>query len=212
MVRQEIIPSIIAKNQKALDKLIKQVKNKTNRIQLDIMDKKFVKNSSLNFDFILPKLKQKVEAHLMIKNPKEWIENNYKKVHTIIFHIESVKNPNEIIKLIKSKKKKVGIAIKPRTPLTKISRLIAKIDMITIMTVHPGKYGSTFLPSQLKKVSHLRKKHPKLLIEVDGGITDKTISLAKENGANYFISGSYLQKSKSIKAGINSLNQLINRR
>jgi len=176
------------------------------------MDKKFVKNSSLDFDFTLPKLKQKIEAHLMIKNPKEWIENNYKKVHTIIFHIESVKNPNEIINLIKSKKKKAGIAIKPRTPLAKISRLIPKIDMITVMTVHPGKYGAPFLPSQLKKVAQLRKKYPRLIIEVDGGITDKTIPLAKKSGANYFISGSYLQKSKSIKAGINSLNQLINRR
>ena len=61
MVKQEIIPSVIAKNQKALDKIIKKVKNKSNRIQLDVMDKKFVKNSSLDFDFKLPKLKQKVE-------------------------------------------------------------------------------------------------------------------------------------------------------
>ena len=209
MVKQEIIPSVIAKNQKALDKIIKKVKNKSNRIQLDVMDKKFVKNSSLDFDFKLPKLKQKVEAHLMVKGPKIWIESNYKKVNTIIFHIESTKNPNEIIKLISSKKKKVGIAIKPLTPIAKISRYIPKIDMITVMSVHPGKYGAKFIPSTLKKVTQLRKKYPKLIIEVDGGINDKTISKAKEAGANYFISGSFLKKEKNISSGIRKLKSLI---
>ena len=209
MVKQEIIPSVIAKNQKALDKIIKKVKNKSNRIQLDVMDKKFVKNSSLDFDFKLPKLKQKVEAHLMVKGPKIWIESNYKKVNTIIFHIESTKNPNEIIELISSKKKKVEIAIKPLTPIAKISRYIPKIDMITVMSVHPGKYGAKFIPSTLKKVTQLRKKYPKLIIEVDGGINDKTISKAKEAGANYFISGSFLKKEKSISSGIRKLKSLI---
>lgn len=195
----EIIPSIIAKNQKELDKRINKIKNHFSLIQLDIMDGKFVKNKSLNFDFKLPKGKQKYEAHLMLKTPEIWIKKNYKKCNTIIFHIEAVNNPEEIIKLIKSKKKIVGIAINPKTKIKKIKPFLKKISMVTILTVNPGKYGARFISSSLKKVKELKKLNSRLNIEIDGGINDKTIKKVKLTGANKYISGSYLQKSKNIK-------------
>jgi len=201
-----IIPAIIAKNQKELNKRISKVKNYASRIQLDVMDKKFVKNSSLEFDFKLPKIKGKYEAHLMVKNPEKWLNKNYKKVNTIIFHLEAENNPKKIIKLIKSKRKNVGIALKPKTSINKIKPFLSKIDVVLIMTVHPGKYGAKFIPLTLKKIRELRKLKPKLNIEVDGGISNKTISKTFLAGANMFVSGSYLQKSKDIKSSIIHLN------
>ncbi len=204
-----IIPAIIAKNQKELNKRISKVKKHVSRIQLDIMDKKFVKNSSLEFDFKLPKFKGKYEAHIMVKNPEEWINKNSGMINTIIFHLEAEKNPGKIIKLLKSKRKKIGIGIKPETSLDKIKPFLSQIDMVLIMAVHPGRYGAKFLPSMLKKIEKLRKLSPKLNIEVDGGITDKTISKTFVAGANMFVSGSYLQKSKDIKSSINLFKSLL---
>jgi len=174
------------------------------------MDGKFVKNKSLMFNFKLPKRGLNYEAHLMVKNPRNWIKNNHKKVDTIIFHIETCKNENgvkELIKLVKLKRKKFGIAINPRTKVEKIKAFLVSINMVLVMTVNPGKYGAKFLPYTLKKIKELRKLKPRLNIEVDGGINDKTISLAKKSGANSFVVGSYLQKSKDVKKAIEKLNK-----
>ena len=79
----------------------------------------------------------------------------------------------------------------------------------TIMTVNPGFYGSPFLPKVLGKITQLRKMNPDLDIEVDGGITPKTIGMVNEAGANLFVSGSYLVKSDNMQNRINSLNRRI---
>jgi len=206
-MKNRIIPSLIAKNQKELDKRFDKVKVHSKIFQLDIMDGKFVKNKSLTFDFKLPKGK-KYESHLMVRNPEEWIKENWKKSDSIIFHIESLKSEievKEIIKLIKSKKKKVGIALNPKTKVKKIISYLNSVDMVLVLTVKPGKYGSKFLPNTLKKVKEIRKLKPKLDIEVDGGISEKTISQARKAGANAFVSGSYLQKSRDVNKAIERL-------
>ena len=200
-MKTAIIPSLIATNQKELDKRFDKVKSYSEVFQLDIMDGKFVKNKSLMFNFKLPKGK-KYEAHLMVENPKRWISKNWKKTDLIIFHIESLKSNSEIreiIKLIKSKRRKIGIALNPMTKVKKIIPYINSINMILVMTVTPGRYGSKFLPNTLKKVKEIGKLKPKLNIEVDGGINGKTISKTKKAGATSFIVGSYLQKSKDVK-------------
>jgi len=188
---KKIIPSIIARNQKELDKIIKKV-SFAPLMQIDIMDGKFVKNKSFDFDFTLPK--KKYEAHLMVKDPISWIKKHGKKVNTIYFHYEAVKNHIEVIKEIRKIKKKVGIAINPKTKVDKIKKLIKYVDNVLIMTVYPGKYGAKFLPFTTKKIQELKKY--KVTIEVDGGISNKTITQAKD--ANLFISGSYLLKSPKV--------------
>ena len=194
----KIIPSLIAKTQKELDKRFEKVKSISNLFQIDVMDRKFVKNNSFQFNFKLPKNK-KYEAHLMVKNPLNWIKKNSKKVNTIIIHYESEDKILNTINLIKKKNKKVGLAINPKTKLSSILEYLPLVDLVLIMTVDPGKYGSKFLPNTLKKVKELRKLHPILAIEVDGGINSKTIKQAKKAGANLFVVGSYLQKSNDVK-------------
>jgi len=171
------------------------------------MDGKFVKNKSLMFPWVLPKRKKYI-AHLMVKNPKKWIKESHKKSNLIIFHIESIKSDSkvkEIINLIKSKRKKVGIAINPKTNTKKIIPYLGIIDRVLIMSVNPGKYGAKFIPSSLKKVRVLKKLKKSLKVGIDGGINEKTIKSAFNSGANYFVSGSYLQKSKDVKKAIEKL-------
>ena len=208
-LEKKIVPAIIAKSQDELVDRIRLVEDFVDLIQLDVMDGKFVPNNSIDFDFKLPKIDSCFEAHLMIKNPEKWIEKNYTKVEIFLVHYESCFNTSEIINLVKSKNRRVGFVLNPETPVNRIEKHLYEIDQVLIMTVTPGFYGSSFLPEMLDKISELRKKAPDLNIEVDGGITDKTIGLVDKAGANMFVSGSYIVKSKDVKGAIDNLKKIV---
>jgi ribulose-phosphate 3-epimerase len=145
----------------------------------------------------------------MIENPEKWIEKNWQKVDMILVHYESCNNPESIISDVKSKGKKIGFVLNPETSIEKLAPFIDDIDQVLIMTVNPGFYGSPFLPEMLDKIAELRKLKPDLDIEVDGGVTDKTIALVDKAGANLFVSGSYIMKAENVKDSINSLKKQI---
>ncbi|RLF51542.1 MAG: ribulose-phosphate 3-epimerase [Thermoplasmata archaeon] len=200
-----IIPAIIAKTQDELNQRLLKVKDFVNIIQLDIMDNKFVPNSSLFFDFKLPETHCLFEAHLMINKPEEWIEHNWRKVDTILVHYETCSKPEKIIKKVKEKHKKIGFVLNPETPVENINSFLDDIDQVLIMTVNPGFYGSPFLRETLKKISTLRNMKPNIDIEVDGGVTPETISLVDKAGANMFVSGSYIMKAENVEEAVNNL-------
>lgn len=204
-MKKEIIPAIIAKDQNELDEKLSKVVKFFNLVQLDIMDNKFVPNKSLFFDFSLPSTKCLFEAHLMVQDPEEWIEKNGNKVDTILVHFESKYNPKSIIDLVKKRGKKFGFVLNPETSVDKISSFIDELDQVLIMTVNPGFYGSPFLPEMIEKIRKIREMKTNIDIEVDGGITEKTIGLVDEAGANMFVSGSYIVKSENILKAISNL-------
>ena len=206
---KKIIPAIIAKNQDELNDKLSKIENYFDLVQLDVMDNKFVPNTSLFFDFFLPNMNCKFEAHLMVKDPEDWIEKNGKKVDTILVHFESDYNIKKIIEIVKKQGKKLGFVLNPETPIDKISSFIDELDQVLIMTVNPGFYGSPFLPEMLEKIKELRKLKTNLDIEVDGGITDKTIGLVDSAGANMFVSGSYIVKAENIVVSIDNLKKNI---
>lgn len=208
-MKKKIIPAIIAKTQEEFEEKINTVKDYVEIIQLDFMDGEFVPNESINFDFEIPKTHCSFEAHLMIRNPAEWINKNHSKVDTILVHFESCSNHSDVISLVKSKNKRVGFVLNPETSIESISKYLDDLDQILIMTVNPGFYGSPFLPDMLKKISKLREIKPDLDIEVDGGITDKTINLVDDAGANLFVSGSYIVKAENIKTAVTSLEKIV---
>lgn len=200
-----IVPAIIAKTQAELSESLNRVKTFSEIVQLDIMDKTLVPNSSLDFDFDVSGSNVRFEAHLMISDPHKWIEKNWAKVDTVLVHFETCKNPKETIAFVKSKGKKIGFVLAPETEVSEAKEYMNKIDQLLIMTVNPGFYGSKFLPETLNKITEARKLHPNLNIEVDGGITPDTINLVHSAGANMFVSGSYILKSSDVKKAINAL-------
>jgi len=208
-MKKKIVPAIIAKNQTELNASLSKVLDYFDLVQLDIMDNKFVPNTSLFFNFSLPKSKCKYEAHLMIKDPQDWIEKNIDKVDTVLVHFESDYNPDKIIDFVKKHNKKFGFVLNPETPVEKLTEFMDDLDQVLIMTVNPGFYGSPFLPEMLEKIKKLREMKNTLDIEVDGGVTDKTIGLVDEAGANIFVSVSYIVKSDDIKGAINNLKKII---
>jgi ribulose-phosphate 3-epimerase len=200
-----IIPSIIAKNQKELTERLAKVKDHVKLVQLDVMDGKFVKNKSLMFKLKLDS-KLKYEAHLMVKKPLSWIKKNLRKVDLIVVHYE-IDNVGEVVNYVKSKRKKVGVAINPKTKVKEIKDYLSKLDQVIVMTVTPGKYGSKFLPKMLSKIKELKKLKPGLKIEVDGSVNLKTIKKIRKAGADKFVVGSYLQKSENVKEALRELKR-----
>lgn len=206
-MKKKIFPSLIATSQKQLEQRFEKIKKTSSSFHLDVMDGKFVKNKSLNFDFKLPKNK-KYGAHLIVKNPEKWIEKNLSKVNTIIVHIEPLKKPEEILELIKKikrKRKKFGLAINPRTKVSSIEDYLKKIDEVLIMTVNPGAYGGKFIPSALNKIKEIKKMNKKIKIKVDGGMNPERIKKASKFGADSFVVGSYIQKSENPKQAMKEL-------
>ena len=186
--------------------MLKKIEGKAKRVQLDIMDGEFVPNTSLNFDFKLePKLHY--EAHLMTKQPLNWIEKNAHKVQTVIMHIETLRDIKYAIDLVKKKGLKVGLAATIETKLEKILPYLKHIDQLLFMTVDPGSYciEKEFRPEPLEKIKKIREINGTIPIEVDGCMNPKNVKLAKQAGANIFASGSYILKSDNIDQALKEL-------
>lgn len=207
-LEKEIVASIIAKDQAEFEQRWHKISPHVKRIQLDIMDHEFVANRSLDFDFKVPDKDHFVEAHLMIKNPEKWIKKNAKKVQMVIIHLESVdRDVAEAIVLAQKQGAQVALAINPETPETALEEYIPSIDQVLILTVHPGYYGSRYIPEMQDKVKYLRKNYPDLDIEVDGGIVEDNIKHIHDVGANRFVIGSFLQKSHHVDRTVHDLKK-----
>ena len=209
-MRYLIVPSIIATNQNQLNAILNKVNGKVERVQLDIMDGDFVPNKSLDFDFEIPNYFE-YEAHLMIKQPLKWISKNTQKIQTIIMHIETLKNVPEALDFAKNKGIKIGLAAKIETKLEKILPYMDRIDQLLLMTVDPGSYciGKEFRSEPLDNIKRIREYYPTISIEVDGCMNPKNAKLAREAGANIFVSGSFILKSNNIVEAINELKDAI---
>lgn len=208
-MRKIIIPAVIAESQEELDQIFRNISSHATMAQLDVMDGRFVPSRSLDFDFKLPEKNYQFEAHLMIENPEKWIHEKGEEVDTIIAHFEAVKNPGGIIASVKNMGRKAAFALNPETDIHRIQDYLFDLDQVLIMTVHPGFYGSEFLPEMLDKIRELRELSPDLDIEVDGGIKPDTIGMVSEAGANMFVSGSYLIRSDDMAERMNILRSKI---
>ena len=192
----EIVPAILVKTVEELKQKVKEVEPFVNRIQLDIMDGKFVPNKTIQpEDMKSFKTKLMKEAHLMVNDNEKYV-NEFLNLDfdMIIVHYESCKNIPEIIKKVKDRGKKIAIAINPPTPLSAIKDYLDDLDRVLIMTVNPGFSGQGFDSSVLPKIRKLRNMKKDLDIEVDGGIKVGNVRLAAEAGTNIFASCSGIYK------------------
>ncbi len=204
-----IIPTIFAKSKKQFEKRFDNIINLTNKIQIDFMDGKFVKAKSLPISEMpnLKKYKKNFEAHLMLYYPEKYIkilkEKGFSK---IIFHIESTKNIEKAINLIKQGKLKVFLAINPETPINSIIPYLSRLNGVLFLGVHPGKEHQFFIPKVYKKIEQLRKINKKIKIQVDGGVNEKSIKKLAKLGVNLVNSGSFISQSHNSKEAFNKLN------
>jgi len=204
-----VAPSILSADFSKLAQEIKDVeKAGADWIHIDVMDGHFVPNITIGpvvVKSMRPVTKLPLDVHLMISNPEEYIESFAKAGSDIItFHIESEGDPKEIIKLIRYFKKKVGISIRPKTDIGKISSLLAMVDMVLVMTVEPGFGGQEFMQDCFPKIEEVRKIFRKD-IEVDGGVNEANAIDVVEKGANILVAGTSVFGSKDYAGAIKKL-------
>jgi ribulose-phosphate 3-epimerase len=194
----------MSKNQVELETDLKKLKGLVKEVHLDVVDGVFAPNNSLDFNFKLPK-GFKYNMHLMVKDPEIWIKKRWKEIELFIPQLEEVKDIPKYIQWMKKSKKKVAFALKPETSVREIKPYLKDVDYVLILTVHPGFYGSKFIPSTLKKISLIKKANQKLKVIVDGGMCPEKIGLAAKAGADYFVSGSYTTKAGKPRESIRKL-------
>lgn len=177
-------------------------KAKTDYFHIDVMDGKFVEKDTYNKMFEYASYIKRIsnlplDVHLMVEDVIPTI-NDFLSIepNIITFHYEACKNIEEVmncIKHIKENNCKVGLAVKPNTPIEKIYEFLPYIHMCLIMTVEPGKGGQTLLTDMINKIRRLKdyieKNNIEIDIEADGGINLKTVKEVKDAGANVLVAG-----------------------
>ena len=195
-------------------------KSKTDYFHIDVMDGKFVSQDTyhkmIEYSNYIKRISNlPLDIHLMVEDVETGIEVfSADEPNIITFHLEACKSKEEVMKninLIKEKGSRVGIAIKPETPIEKIYEYLPYIHMCLVMTVEPGKGGQTLLTDMVDKISKLKKyvdeNNIEIDIEADGGINLKTAGAVKQAGANILVSGTAILIAKDYKVIIDELKK-----
>ena len=176
-------------------------------IHIDVSDGKFTSFQNQNlqiFRILREKYDLPIIAHMMVINPSEFIEQIIEYVDIFTFHKEIEEDIEEIIRNVKKKNKKVGIAINPDTDIKEILPYLGLIDLVLVMSVNPGGSGQKFIPATVEKVDHLNEYKMKyeFLIDIDGGINLKN---AKKLNVDIISSTSTILNAKNPNKVIESL-------
>lgn len=211
MSKVEIIPAVLAKTEAELLEKVSKVRPYVQSIQIDVMDGKFVKNTTVGLKELknLPK-SANYEFHWMVLDPEGWMKPMVGN-HLHIIHIETVKTWDWIEIALEKCGGRAGVAINPDTPVERVIPLIerGKVERVLVMTVMPGFSAQSYLLEAEETIRILRAKFPHLDIEVDGGINKNTIVRAFKAGANKFAVASALFSAESVGEAMRELKQAI---
>jgi ribulose-phosphate 3-epimerase len=194
-----IVPSILSAD---FTRLGEQVRAATEagaaRIQIDIMDGHFVPNITMG-PLVVEAVRRctdiPLEAHLMISNPAQYINDfAHAGADVIIIHQETSPHLHRLIQQIKTTGKQAGVALTPSTPTFMLDDILTMLDLVLIMTVNPGFGGQEFIPETLPKIRRMRQvineRGLSCDLEVDGGVHEATVPLVVQAGANLLVAGS----------------------
>lgn len=215
----EISTSILSvEKEKIIDTIYDLENAKTDYFHVDVMDGEFVKNDTHDLmleygEYLNHVTKMPLDIHLMVKDIKNFVDS-YKIFgpNLITFHYETCKDKAEVkenINYIKEKARRVGIAIKPETPVSEIYEFLPYVHVLLVMTVEPGEGGQKLIPETINKIEELNKyRNEKGLdfdIEADGGINVDNSQKLIEAGADILVAGTAIISSKDYAQTIRNL-------
>lgn len=199
----KIAPSVLSADYANFETELKKLEaSGAEYAHLDVMDGHFVPNISFGAGVVAsmrPHSKMVFDCHLMVSNPEHHIEEFARAGADIIsIHVEATPHIHGALQKIRAAGVKPSVVINPGTPVEAIKNVLNLVDQVLVMTVNPGFGGQVFLPETMGKIRELvalrEANQLNFDIEVDGGIDDKTIQMAREAGANVFVAGSYVFK------------------
>lgn len=185
-------------------------------LHLDIMDGVFVPNITFGMpviEFIKKHSMKPLDVHLMIVKPERYI-SDFKKAGAAILtvHYEACTHLHRTIQAIKNEGMKAGVSLNPHTPVNVLEDIISEVDLVLIMSVNPGFGGQSFIENTYKKVQELKelisKTSSKVIIEVDGGVSDQNINKLSKVGVDAFVAGNFIFKSENPVQTISQLKEL----
>lgn len=202
-----IAPSILSADFANLEREVKAVaKAGADWIHVDVMDGHFVPNLTIGIPVVesLKKISPiPLDVHLMIEKPEKYIDDFLKAGSDwLTIHVESTTQVESCLKKIREFGSRAGLTLRPGTSVEKILPFLSLCDLVLVMTVEPGFGGQSFMLDQVEKITRLRneikKQNLKTLIEVDGGVSDKTLIHLRD--ADVLVAGSYVFKNDYAKA------------
>ena len=213
-MRRMIAPSVLAADFGHLERDVQMVdRSEAAWVHVDVMDGCFVPNISFGFPVLraVRRATQKpLDVHLMIIEPERYIARFANDgADWVTFHLEATDDALHCVLLIRESGAKVGVSIKPKTPVESLRPILSEVDMVLVMSVEPGFGGQKFIPESLDRIRELRRMaeelNPELLIEVDGGISSENAHLLYEAGANVLVAGSSVFKAEDPEAEIRAM-------
>jgi len=206
-VSKLVAPSILSADFANLEKELNAIaKAGADWVHVDVMDGHFVPNLTIGIPVVesLKKVSSlPLDVHLMIEKPERYVEEFVKAGSDYLtIHVEATEKPHEVLRQIRALGAKAGITLRPGTSLDEIIPYLGECDLVLVMTVEPGFGGQSFMMDQIEKMKFLReerdRKGYKYLIEVDGGVNEKTLAFCKD--ADVLVAGSYVFRNDYKKA------------
>lgn len=214
-MKNKIAPSILSADFGNFARDVKRLESAgADLVHIDVMDGHFVDNLTFGAGVVSALRAQThlfFDVHMMVENPEKYVEDFAKAgADSMSIHVEATHHIHGALQKIKNAGMKASVVINPGTSVEAIKTVLPLVDMVLVMTVNPGFGGQKFIPEMMDKVRELAQirtdKKLDFEIEVDGGIDDQTIKVAKAAGANVFVAGSFIFKGE-VEVNINKLKE-----